>query len=282
MAARIDKKNVAISGVALVLFIALAVYTWTVRSDRNDARQQVKKLEGEKNALNDALELHRTSERNLDTKLNTCTGELKQERIVVKKHDTRISGLEVKLSSCKQLQKEVDEKLADFKAVTAKFRSMIDAGSLDVVFRRGQMVVKLPAAILFPSGKAELSKRGDKAISEVAKILRQLPRRRFLVTGHTDSLPLGPKDKFKDNWDLSTARALAVTKLLIKRGVRPWNLVVAGRSMYEPVASNRNRWGRQRNRRIEIVLRPYLRKPPKELEEALGLKKKKAKRGRKR
>lgn len=120
------------------------------------------------------------------------------------------------------------------------------------------MVVKLPAAILFPSGKAKFSKRGQKALKQVARISRQMPRRRFIITGHTDSLPLGTRDKFADNWELSTARAVAVTKALSANGVRPRNLTAAGRSWYDPIASNRSQYGRQRNRRIEIVLQPYV------------------------
>lgn len=261
----VRKARLMVGGVAAVLLLGLGLYTWSVRSSLGDARSELSKLKDKNRSLSDALELHRASSQKLDSKLTTCKGTLASERKVAKKHDDHINVLEVQLSSCKSsvanLEGEKERaaaQLKDFKEVTAKFRTMIDAGSLAVVFRHGQMIVKLPAAILFPSGKAKFSKRGQKALKQVARIFRQMPHRRFIITGHTDSLPLGAKDKFADNWELSTARALAVTKALIANGVRPRNLTAAGRSWYDPIASNRSQVGRQRNRRIEIVLQPYV------------------------
>ena len=102
---------------------------------------------------------------------------------------------------------EAEKRLAAFKALTAKFQAMIDSGKIKVVFRGGRMLVSLPAGILFASGKADLSKEGQTALAEVAGILKEFPDRNFMVAGHTDAAPLRAS-KFKDNWELSSARAL--------------------------------------------------------------------------
>src|SRR5262249_53941774 len=136
---------------------------------------------------------------------------------------------------------------------------MIDSGKLDVTFRRGQMVVKLPAAILFPSGSADISDEGKGALGEVAAVLRGVRSRRFTIAGHTDNVPV-VQSSFHDNWELSAARAVMVTKLLIAKGMPAGSLVAAGYGEHDPVASNATPEGRQRNRRIEIILEPNLRK----------------------
>jgi len=141
---------------------------------------------------------------------------------------------------------------------------MIDSGRLDVTFRRGRMIVELPAQVLFPSGSSELTGDGGKALADVAKVLRSLRSRRFIVAGHTDNIPVATP-QFKSNWELSTARAVEVTKELVRGGLRPEQLVAAGYSEYDPVARNSNEKGRQKNRRIEIILEPRLAPMPKAL-----------------
>jgi chemotaxis protein MotB len=85
--------------------------------------------------------------------------------------------------------------------------------------------------------------------------------RRFIVAGHTDNVPVAT-DQFANNWELSTARAVKVTSALIRGGLRPEQLVAAGASEYDPVARNTSEAGRQKNRRIEIILEPRLQPIP--------------------
>src|SRR5205814_2173153 len=111
-------------------------------------------------------------------------------------------------------------------------------GKLQVAVRRGRMIVKLPAGVLFPSGSAELSPEGKPALDEVAKVLRQFRDRQFIVAGHTDNVPIGPSS-YKSNWELSTARAVTVTEYLIKKRMSARNLSAAGYAEFDPVISNR-------------------------------------------
>jgi chemotaxis protein MotB len=163
------------------------------------------------------------------------------------------------------------QELAELEALRSKFQRMIDSGALNISMRRGRMIVEMPAAVLFESGSAELSPEGLDTVTKVAKVLRSVPRHRFLVGGHTDNVPA--VKTYKSNWELSAARAVRVTETLTSHGVAANRLVIAGYSEYDPVATNTKESGRQKNRRIEIILEPYLEsklvqglREPKEVE----------------
>ena len=152
---------------------------------------------------------------------------------------------------------EAEKRLAAFKDLTGKFQKMIDAGEIEVKVRNGSMLVAMPAEVLFPSGSAELSDPGKLAVLQVGAILKQIPGRRFMVMGHTDNLPL-KGSSYKDNWQLSTARAVTVTQFLVGAGFDPKSLIAAGHGEHDPVAANKTKAGREKNRRIEILLLPDL------------------------
>ncbi len=167
-----------------------------------------------------------------------------------------LAATSAKLAELEDARNAIAERLAEFRDLRAKFQRMIDSGALDITFRRGRMIVEMPAAVLFDSGSAELSEAGKDTVVKVAKILRNVPRHRFLVGGHTDNVPA--VKEYKSNWALSAARALEVTETLTGHGVAPKRLVLAGYSEHDPVAGNGSEAGRQKNRRIEIILEPYV------------------------
>jgi chemotaxis protein MotB len=138
-----------------------------------------------------------------------------------------------------------------------KFQKMIDAGKLDITTRRGQIVLALATDVLFDQGKTEIKPEGKTALEEVAAALKGVSARRFQVAGHTDMVPIKTKE-FASNWELSTARAVAVVKLLIDKGVKADALSAAGYAEFDPAQSNGTDKGRTKNRRIEIVLVPNI------------------------
>jgi chemotaxis protein MotB len=83
-----------------------------------------------------------------------------------------------------------------------------------------------------------------------------------MVAGHTDNVPVTPPSPFKNNLELSTARALTVATQLVSAGMNASRLVAAGYSEFEPVRENTTEAGRQENRRIEIVLLPNIAELP--------------------
>lgn len=160
-------------------------------------------------------------------------------------------------------QREASEKrLAAFRKLTEKFRSLVDTGKLKVSFRNGQMVLELPSGVLFSSGQATLSSGGEAALQEILDVLGEFKNRRFLIAGHTDNIPVKSR-KFKNNWLLSTARAVSVvTYMTDKAQFAAANLAAAGYGEFAPVADNATDEGRAKNRRIEIILVPDLSELP--------------------
>ena len=138
-----------------------------------------------------------------------------------------------------------------------ELRGMIDAGKLSVRVERGRLVLDLRQDVLFASGRATLSPDGGAVVAEVAQALAAFPDRRFQVEGHTDDVPISSA-RFASNWELSTARAVAVVRVLLDGGVAPASLSAAGFGEHQPRADNGTADGRARNRRIEIVMLPDL------------------------
>ena len=171
------------------------------------------------------------------------------------------------LTQLRAQKAEADQRMAAIEDIQKQFAKMIDTGQLQVAARHGALVVSLPAEVLFPSGSSDLSKQGEYAVVEVAAVLKKFADRRYLVVGHTDNQdfakaktpdPCAPKD----NWQLSTARALTVTRVMVAAGMDPKNLIPAGEGDHDPIAANTSAEGRQKNRRIEIALLPAISELP--------------------
>ncbi len=165
------------------------------------------------------------------------------------------------LEELRAREKQAQKRLAMFQQMLEKFRSMIDSGKLRVRVVRGRMVVELSENILFDSGKSDLKKEGQEALIQVGSVLASIPDRDFQITGHTDNIPI-KSARFPSNWELSTARAVEVTRFLSEKGVDSGRLSAAGYADTQPVASNNDAEGRKQNRRIEIVLMPNLDELP--------------------
>jgi chemotaxis protein MotB len=114
---------------------------------------------------------------------------------------------------------------------------------------KGTITVTLESSILFDSGKASLKSGSKTRLGRIASTIKQkYPGKEISVVGHTDTDPIR-KSKWKDNWQLSTERALAVTRYLIGQGIAPKQMEAAGRGEYKPVSGNK-----AENRRVEIVV----------------------------
>lgn len=165
--------------------------------------------------------------------------------------------LQQRLLSLAQVEREIRERNRIYEEVLGQFRSLIDAGRLSVEIVRGRMVIQLPQDILFQSGSATLSADGTRTLREVGEVLAGLEDRYFQVEGHTDNVPIAT-ERFPSNWELSSARAMSVIRVLLESGVSPERLSGAGYGEYQPVAPNDSPENRRLNRRIEIVMLPNL------------------------
>ncbi len=126
----------------------------------------------------------------------------------------------------------------------------------DVAFdaAAGTITVTLPNAILFDSGKANLKNATSKELDHINSVLREkYSGKEIEVIGHTDTDPI-KKSKWADNWELSAERALTVTRYLIQKGINEGKIKAVGCGPARPIASNANASGKQKNRRVEIVV----------------------------
>lgn len=168
-----------------------------------------------------------------------------------------IADANARLEELRKQKAAAEARAATFRNLVAKLRSMIDSGQLKVVIRDGRMMIALPNDVLFDSGKTNIKPDGQTALGKVATVLAGIPDRKFIVAGDTDDVPIH-SSRFPSNWELSTARAVEVTKLLVAGGVKPQNLAAAGYGEFDPVAANDTPDHKAQNRRIEIVLQPNL------------------------
>ena len=100
--------------------------------------------------------------------------------------------------------------------------------------------------------------KGVEALQTLAEVLNNNPDVDILVEGHTDNVPIKTA-QYKDNWDLSVARATVITRLLSEKyKVPPTRLTASGRGEFYPRDTNTTPEGRGRNRRTEIILSPKL------------------------
>lgn len=171
-----------------------------------------------------------------------------------------LSASQQELEELRKWKSDAARRMQTFRDMSKKLQKMVDAGKLGVRVRDGRLVMRLPQDVLFPSGSAALAREGELSLMEVAVILRQFPDRRFMVAGHTDNQPV--KETYKDNWELSMARALAVVRFMIEAKMKPENIVAAGYGEFDPLAKNTTPEGRRENRRIEIILLPDLSELP--------------------
>jgi chemotaxis protein MotB len=119
--------------------------------------------------------------------------------------------------------------------------------------------VEIKADILFPSGSAEIGTPALAVLDRIAVILAERPYP-IRIEGHTDTRPIRTS-QFPSNWELSAARAARIVRLFEGHGISPGRMVVAGLGENRPLADNTTEEGRNRNRRVTIVI---LGKPPAE------------------
>ncbi len=234
-----------LSGIAA----GLGVYAWQLVNEKQQLKNDVAKLEQVRDETQGRVA--RLEQQSLEEQARVAQQSSEQEQL-----RTALVAATAELERLQAVSLANDEQLAELRALRAKFQRMIDSGALDISFRRGRMIVEMPAAVLFDSGSAELSEAGRETVIRVAKVLRDVPRHRFLVGGHTDNVPA--VKQYKSNWDLSAARAVRVTETMTSHGLSARRLVIAGYSEYDPIANNSSDAGRQKNRRIEIILEPYV------------------------
>lgn len=141
----------------------------------------------------------------------------------------------------------------------------LSSSDLTLTQKNGKVYVSLSENLLFPSGSAVVNPKGVDALAKLAAVLNIDPTVAVNIEGHTDSIPI--KGKYQDNWDLGTARANSIVRILTNTyRVDPVRVIASGHSFYDPLDTNATAEGRAKNRRTEIILSPKLEEMYKLLE----------------
>lgn len=129
-------------------------------------------------------------------------------------------------------------------------------GSPEVVIKESEngFVIALPASLLFKPSSAKIT--NDDALlflRRIALIIKKMPQSMKIdITGYTDNELPSKSSNFKNNWELSSARAISVLDELVKAKVDPKRLQASARAQFDPIASNSTQEGRAKNRRVQM------------------------------
>jgi chemotaxis protein MotB len=140
--------------------------------------------------------------------------------------------------------------------LVSKLSSEVQKGQLQIRQYRHMLSVDVAEQIFFDSGKAALKDSGKEVLKKVGDALKSYDDKIIRVAGYTDNVPIAKSMQgiYPTNWELSVTRATNVVRYLQEVGIPPERMVASGRGEHAPVASNDTPEGRQKNRRIEIML----------------------------
>lgn len=195
------------------------------------------------------------------TLLETERASLKQQTEQLTSDNTSLKGEIVQLEAQQKaltderdaLKKTHEETVTQYDAVVNKLSQEVNKGSLQIRQYKNMLTVDVAEKIFFDLGSATIKPSGQEVLKKVGEAMGTYQDKVIRVVGHTDNVPF--KSGKWSNWELSVMRATTVLRFLQDVSkIEPQRLVAAGRSEFEPVASNDTPEGRQKNRRIEITL----------------------------
>lgn len=174
--------------------------------------------------------------------------------------------LNEQLTSLQQENADLSSKAGQYESELSKLESSkraleakLQGTGASVRIKNGAVSVTLPGSVLFDSGQTTLRPQSKETLKKIAGILKTEASSEIVrIEGHTDDDPISKqKDKYKSNWELSTARAAAVLHYLVEEcGISPTRVYLAGFGQYQPIADNKSKTGKSSNRRVEFVIVP--------------------------
>ncbi|MFV5703143.1 flagellar motor protein MotB [Flavobacterium sp. XS2P12] len=146
-------------------------------------------------------------------------------------------------------------------AVVTSLKSAVGISDPDIEINveKGVVFISIADKLLFKTGSYDVTDRAKSVLAKVAKVVNDKPDFECMVEGHTDSVPYNGSGILLDNWDLSVKRSTSIIRVLTNQlGVKPEQLIAAGRSSYVPLVANDSAENRARNRRTRIVVLPKI------------------------
>jgi chemotaxis protein MotB len=147
---------------------------------------------------------------------------------------------------------QIAELLPSLKILTKQLEDEIKQGKMQISMGPRGLTISFTQAALFPSGEDVIAKDTYPSIEKISTAIKQIPNPvRF--EGHTDAVPIH-NSRFRSNWELSAARSIALLELTTSFGASRDRMSVAGYAETAPVADNETEQGRQKNRRVDVII----------------------------
>ncbi len=237
------------------------------------SKSEFSRLENEKAVLERRIEDLSSEKEKLVSELDRAKGSISASEVERAKEAQKIGGLQDKIARLEaekemterrameeaaRKEREIKEMKEAHESLLGKLKKEVEHKDVKIEIEKEGLSVKIMGRVLFASGSDTISKSGKELLDRVSFVLIEIKDKMIRVEGHTDNKPIGPKiiDKFPTNWELSTSRATKVARFLTEKGVNPKIISAAGLSIYNPIAANDTKEGREQNRRIEIILYP--------------------------
>jgi chemotaxis protein MotB len=192
----------------------------------------------------------------LQQEQSQLSASLDQERQRLKIEEEEKARLELERAA---KEEEIRRLTKTQEELSRSLQDEIAKGNITIQQVRDRLTINMVDRVLFDSGRAQIKPAGLKVLKQVSDVLNKITDKQIRIEGHTDNVPISTKlqDRFKTNWELSTARATTVVRYLIDLGgVQPQALSAVGYADTHPITANDSEQGRSSNRRIEIVLYP--------------------------
>lgn len=139
---------------------------------------------------------------------------------------------------------------------------------IEINVEKGVVFISLSDKMLFKSGSYQITPRAREILEKVAVVINGKPDFEALIEGHTDTVPY-QNGVLLDNWDLSVKRSTSIVRALQELGVKPNQMIAAGRGEYVPLVPNDTAENRSINRRTKIYVLPKIDQFYKMIEDEL-------------
>ena len=225
-------------------------------------KENIESLKGNIAGLNQSIT-------DIERKYNELSGEklsdAEQFNLALKQKTEELNFKERLLQERERALNELRDVIARQDSITKRLNDIIrnallgfNSDELSVEVKNGKVYVSMSDKLLFKSGSAAVEAKGKEAIKVLAGVLDKNRDIDILIEGHTDNVPIKTAI-YRDNWDLSVARATSIVRILTDEyKIGPTRLTASGKGEFSPRASNETSGSRALNRRTEIILSPKL------------------------
>ena len=250
--------------IACLPFIMGMTFTSCVSSKKFKASEAtVSQMQTEKSNILGKLNDCDAKVANLTTQKTTLMGEnaavLNDLKVLSNESKMTIADQAKRLKSLQDMIQSQRNVMAKLKNTIADALMNYKTDELSVYFKDGMVYVSMEEKLLFKSGSDVVDPKGKEALKSLAKVIDGTSDITVMIEGHTDNVPIKTK-QFQDNWNLSTARANSIVRILTTDyGFDPERITASGRGQFHPVKTNETAEGRGGNRRTEVILSPDMK-----------------------